>query len=302
MMNERKLRYIMEIAKEGNITTAAQNLFISQPSLSNFLLSVEEELGAKLFDRSVSPMILTYAGEKYIAAAEKIIGTLQELQHQIDDMNDTLTGRLHIGCGTQQSPFLIPAILPILMDRFPGIQFRLFENSWDVLEEHLLNGTLDLILYGRRVTHPNIEYIGLSEDEMVLLAPPSFQPKHTKRKDGRIFPCVELHALGSIPFVLMNRVHQLRAFQDRIFQEYHYEPNVILETDNWLTCLLMVESGIAFTILPNAKIDLDTGRVGKYSFEHEHTRQTILCYRKNSYFPKILQAFINVACEALRRE
>lgn len=201
MMNERKLRYILEIAKEGSITIAAQNLFITQPSLSNLLISVEEELGTKLFDRSMSPMGLTYAGEKYVTAAEKILNTLEEFQRQVDDMNDSLTGQLNIGCGEHQSPFLIPVILPVMMKKYPGIHFKLFEGKWDILEIQLLKGALDIILYGRNITHPNIECIVLSNDEIALFTPLGFKPVNTRMQSGRKFPCIDLGAEDPLPFV-----------------------------------------------------------------------------------------------------
>ncbi len=107
-MNDRQLRYILEIAREGGISQAAQKLYISQPSLSGLLAHVEKEIGAKLFDRSVTPIVPTYAGEKYIEAAEKILMTMEELQNLIGDIGQSRKGRMRVGCGPQHSPFIIP--------------------------------------------------------------------------------------------------------------------------------------------------------------------------------------------------
>ena len=294
MMNERHLLYVMEIAKEGNITAAAQNLFITQPSLSNLLTGIEKEFGAKLFDRSVSPMRLTYAGEKYIQTAEKIMGQIQELRHQIDDMNDSLAGRLHIGCGPQLSSFLVPVILPVLMEQYPGVQFKLTEANRETLEEHLLSGTLDVLFSGGSIDNQNVESIPLLQQEMLFLAPNDFQAAAVKNISGRSFPCIDFHALGTIPMVLMKKGHQMRTIQNRIFIENHYVPNIILETDNAHTCLHMAESGIAATILPKMKDKQSVKKIAIFSFEKEYCRHTYLCYRKNTYFPKILGEFINV--------
>jgi DNA-binding transcriptional LysR family regulator len=74
-----------------------------------------------------------------------------------------------------------------------------------------------------------------------------------------------------------------------------YVPNIILETDNWETCLHMVKSGIAFTILPYARIDIDGERVHKYSLKGDYYQQAFLCYRKNTYFSKVMTEFITIA-------
>ncbi|MDR2758050.1 MAG: LysR family transcriptional regulator [Spirochaetaceae bacterium] len=300
-MNDRQFRYILEIAKEGSITAAAQNLFISQPSLSNFLANVEEEIGAKIFDRSVVPMVPTYAGEKYIEAAKKVLGIMQELQSRIDDMRDTLTGRLHIGCGNL-SPFVIPFILPILMERFPGIQFKLTEDHFSVLEELLLKGLLDVILYAAvKITHPNVVCTTLTKDEMVLLCPIDFIPQKAVSIKNKSFPCIDLTDLADRPFVLMKKKYQLRTIQDMILKDIGYTPNIILETDHWQTCLRMVENRMAHTFLPYAKIGVEPQNIGKFSLPGDYYRETYLCYRKNAYFSKALKEFISVVCSLLRQ-
>jgi len=141
-VNDRQLR---SIAKEGNLTAAAQRLFISQPSLSGMLAHMEEELGVKLFDRSVTPMMLTYAGEQFVKSAEEILAIYYDLQHRMDDISDAYIGRLNVGCGPRLSPYLIPKILPQFMKRYPDVQINLFEYARQLLEQRLASGNLDLV-------------------------------------------------------------------------------------------------------------------------------------------------------------
>jgi DNA-binding transcriptional LysR family regulator len=292
-MNIRQMQYIMEIAKEGSVTAAASNLFISQPSLSSMLASVEKEVGAKLFDRSVSPLVLTYAGQKYVAAAENILGTLNELRHEISDMSEAGAGQLSIGCGPQQSPFIIPIILPVLMKKYPKAQFVLTEESKSVLEERLLKGTIDVIICSAIKEHPNIVSNTLSNEELILLAPPEFAALQPAEIEGGGLPKIELEKLRDARFALMKRGHHLRLLQDRVFEDNHFVPNVIMETDNWQTCYRMVESSIACTVLPfNEGILEISGNFAKFSLPQRHFRHTVICYRKNGYHPKLLTDFI----------
>jgi LysR family cyn operon transcriptional activator len=260
-LNDRQLQYILKIAKEGNITVAAQKLNISQPSLSNLLSRIEEALGAKIFDRSTSPLALTYTGEKYVQAAEKILGVLNELQHQIDDIQDSQTGRLNIGCGPQSSPVFIPPLLPRLLEQYLGVQYTLTEDSFSVLEEQLLTGNLDIILNVRELNNSSIESELLGKEEMLLLAPPGFRPASAFTKDGRSYPCIKLHLEKDIPFVLMKPKHHLRIMVDKIFAGINFIPTILLETDSWETCLRMAEKGIAFTIFPADYQDVTIGEV-----------------------------------------
>jgi DNA-binding transcriptional LysR family regulator len=294
------MQYILEIARQGSVTAAAANLFISQPSLSSMLASVEKEVGAKLFDRSVSPLVLTYAGRKYVAAAESILGTLNELRHEIADLNDKGSGQLNIGCGPQQSPFIIPIIMPIMMKRYPKAHFTLTEETKSILEERLLKGTIDVIICSAVKEHPNIVSKTLSSEEMILLAPPSAELGQPVAADGRRFPEIGLEHLDAAPFVLMKRGHHLRMLQDRVFEDNGYLPNVILETDNWQTCYRMVESAIAFTVLPfNEVVIKDRSSVAKYSLPKRHFRHTVICYRRNGYYPGLLADFIETTKASL---
>ena len=85
-MNLKQAQYVKTIAECGSITAAAKKLFVSQPSLSQMLRQLEQETGLPIFDRSTSPMRLTYAGEKYLHAAERILAANAELESQLEPL------------------------------------------------------------------------------------------------------------------------------------------------------------------------------------------------------------------------
>ncbi|MDR2908776.1 MAG: LysR family transcriptional regulator [Oscillospiraceae bacterium] len=291
-MTDRQLRYILAIAKEGNISAAAQKLFISQPSLSSLVAHVEEELGAKLFDRSVSPMIPTYVGEKYIESAESILSTLEDLNNLVTDIDSSRSGRLRIGCGPQHSPFVIPLLLPQIMTLYPGVDFHITEDSRAVLENELLAGRLDLLLYGGHSDNPTLCYEELAAQEYILLVPKGAAAATLPAQEGRALPVVNLCCLKHCNFVLMKRGHGLRAMQDLIFSELGFFPNIILETDNWQTSIRLVESGIACTVLPDADSGMFGQAFDKYALEKRFDRHIWLCYRQNAYIPKVMKDLI----------
>jgi DNA-binding transcriptional LysR family regulator len=299
-MTDRQLEYILEIARQGNITVAAQKLHISQPSLSNVLAHVEDAEGVKFFDRSLSPMPLTYAGELYVQTAKKILAAMDELRRQIDDFRDARTDRLNIGCGPLQSPFIIPIILPLLLKSYPGVQYQLTEDSPSMLEEQLLSGGLDIIFRGGKIRNPAVKNILLLREAMLLLAPKALGFSDRGTGKNAVYSRTDLHKAGKVPFVLMKRHHQLRVMIDRIFMDMEYSPTIILETDSWETCLQMVGNGIALTILPDARRDIENERICKYRLEGDYYRQTFLCYRKNAVISKVMTGCINIVLSVFR--
>ncbi len=303
-MNERQLKYILTIAREGNLTAAAEKLYISQPSLSSMLSNVEKQLGVTLFDRNVTPMMLTYAGEEYIKAAEKIINTYNDLTRKIDDINNSLTGRLNIGSGPHTSPILIPKILPVFINRFPGVQINLYEERRTVLEKNLISGTLDVaITTSGNPKNPNIEYINLYREDLMLITSSFSNIKLLLHmEEGRHL--VNLKELKNEPFVLMKPGHQLRLLIDRIFLDSGFKPKLLLETSSWETCLLLAEAASACTILPDPKINsianITNRDIKLYGIDPKYYREVFLCYRKGSYLSKILNAFIEITLSFCR--
>ena len=302
-MNDRQLHYILAIAKEGNLTAAAQKLFISQPSLSGMLAHMEEELGVKLFDRGVSPMILTYAGEQFVRSAEEILTIYHDLQHRLDDISEANTGRLNIGCGPRLSPYIIPRILPPFMRRYPDVQVNLYEYDRAVLEQKLVSGNLDLVFTTMSLPqNKSIDYIRLYNEETMLITPRSFQPEYDQATDSEGRKVVRLESLSNQAFVLLKPGHQMRKLIDQLFLEAGIAPVIVLETDSAETCLRLVECGIACTILPvGARLIPENNLLNLCSIRPSRDRQLCICSRKSGYQSKINKLFIDLSVELLGR-
>lgn len=95
-MEIRHMQYLVTIAEYRSITRAAEALYISQPSLSHCVAKAEKELGARLFDRSTSPMTLTYAGETFVNLARQILSLDQTMQQEFRDISQNMKGRRRI--------------------------------------------------------------------------------------------------------------------------------------------------------------------------------------------------------------
>lgn len=294
-MNERQCKYIIAISEERNITAAAHKLFISQPSLSYLLSHVEEELGTKLFDRNVTPLALTDAGECCVEAAKQLLNIQRELKNQIDDIRQLRKGHLTIGCSPRLSPILFPALLPSFIRNNPGIQLTLVEENIPVLEDMLAYGDLEVAFSNTPMTSKDFGHVTLFHEELLLLAPASFIPQAVEKDEKHTYPTLELSCAQDYPFVLLKPHHRLRQMIDKVFSDHDIKPRIICETDNWETCFGMVTQGIAFTILPYSPLQrvvwTDT-TVKEYGIKGEYDRQLSLYYRKNTHRLALIESFI----------
>jgi DNA-binding transcriptional LysR family regulator len=302
-MNDRQLRYILTISEKGNITAAAQKLFISQPSLSYLLSHVEAELGIKLFDRSITPLALTDAGECYIEAAKQILNIHRKLKNQIEDIQHLRKGRLTIGCSPQLSSIFFPAFLPTFIKKNPGIQVNLVEENLLALEELLASGDIEIAFTNAVINNKAFGHVPLFNDELLLMAPNSFTPSKIEMSQKSNFPIINLSCLEDCSFVLLKPKHRIRQMIDRIFNDCDFQPNIILETSNWETCYSMVAEGLAFTILPNLplkRLHWPDQMVKQYGLSYNNHRQHSIYYRKNSSHPELIESFISLVQSILK--
>lgn len=301
-MNDRQLKYILKIAEEGNITIAAQKLYISQPSLSSLLSHVERELGIELFDRSITPLTLTYAGELYIDAAKNILHTHDLLKSKINAIQDGKKGRLIIGCSSPLASYLFPVIIPKYISKNPDVELKLLEQTHMSLVELLSSGSLDLIISTRVLENSIFQCTNLFSEEVILLAPKSFAPGSVKEVEGKRFPVLDFNLLNNQPFILLESKRHFRQIVDGIFLKHKIRPNIILQTSNWETCYAMVLEGLGFTFSSDSlfkKELLNDKMVQKFSIDGTNTRVISIYYRKGTYNINRINDFVDSAKETL---
>jgi DNA-binding transcriptional LysR family regulator len=214
-------------------------------------------------------------------------------------MKESISGRFNIDCGPQQSPFVVPHLLPVLMKKYPAVAFKFEESDLSHREKFLLNGMLDIALTTGKINHANVACIPVRKQEMLLFTPSDFTPPGLARVPDRGYPCVDLGLLTPKHFVLMKKQHRIRTVQDSILNDNSYVPLTILETDNLQTCIRMAESGFSLTLLPYIKSESDRIHANRYSFKGDYRQTLYLCYRKNTYRSRIMDGVINTTVELL---
>ena len=165
-MDFKDLEYFAAIARCGNITRAAQQLYVSQPTLSKFLQKLEGDTGLVLFQRAGRRLELTYAGQRYLAHAERLLSQKREMDAELTDLLRADTGVLHVGMPPFRCSFSLPEVLPAFRAQFPQVQFRIEEAPSAELDRKLLEGEIDLAFYMSFARHPGLSYRVLRRDRM----------------------------------------------------------------------------------------------------------------------------------------
>jgi DNA-binding transcriptional LysR family regulator len=295
-VTDRQLEYTLVLAEEGSITSAAERLHISQPSLSAFLTSLEDDLGIKLFARS-APMKPTYAGECFIAAARESASLRKSLTSQLDDIKNEKEGGLSLGCGQNFTAYLLPLFLPDFIKEYPNCRINLIEADVSSFENRLESGAMDLALTSGHIDNPHIENIRLIDMEVVLLVPKNYRFKSRCRDKRHGYPLIDLAELNDMPFVVFKPGRNFRKIADQIFEENHIRPKILLETNNSETCYNMVDKGLACTFLTKSYKGLmrESDSIRVFSIKGNYIRTLSICYKKKMYRTKMVHRFIEIA-------
>lgn len=232
-MDFKDLSYILAIEKHGNITKAAEALYLSQPSLSRFLQNVEKEIGQPLFRRVGNRYIPTYMGEHYLEHARAILQGKKELDQEVNDIIKNDRGLLKIGFPTMRCTYMLPCTLPIFRKLHPKVKIEIYEATSNLLSKAVINGEIDLAFYNFFDKHPNIDYTLISHEELILITSTKseFAGKGVL-KDTCKYPHFELKDLGDTGIIMQIPEQRTRQVVDQMMKEAQFTPNIILETSN----------------------------------------------------------------------
>lgn len=300
-MNLKQAQYVKTIAECGSITAAAKKLFVSQPSLSQMLRQIEQEIGLPVFDRSTSPLRLTYAGEKYLHAAERMLAANAELESQLREIRQEHSGRLRLGISVTRAMQVMPLVLPVFTEQYPNVSLEMTESGSATLEQLLQAGEIDLALAALESTSTGMAYQLIEKETIGILAG---RDSAIARRFVSGTP-VTLAAAEGDSFVCLTKSHSARIIQDKLFRRGNFTPHVLLETDSLeVGRRVALETGSCM-ILSNIYVD-DYVRQRRGEFfplkDYENHRHFYACYRKDEFVPRYTRDFIEITARALARQ
>ena len=297
-MNLKQAQYMTTIAQCGSITAAAKKLFVSQPYLSQMLKQIEEDSGVTLFDRSVSPFRVTYAGELYLAAAEKIIAVNLQLENQLNEVKHENKGRIRLGISVSRAMQVMPLVLPRFTSRYPDVTLELTESGSVKLDELLRSGNIDIALAAIESTNTDFAYELIEKETIGLLA-------GSTSYLARNFPSgtpVSLQDASHDKFVSLTQGHSARVIQDHLFQKCNFMPRQMLETNSLEVGRRVALGSGACMLLPNIYVDNYVRQMHGAFFplqDYDNNRHFYACYRKGCYLPQYTRDFIQMTAQML---
>lgn len=282
-MNSRQLQYAIALSEIRNFSQVAEKLNISQPALSKQILSLENELGVKLFDRATTPLVVTPAGQHFIREARELLYKEDQLLRSMEQYKSGDAGQLVIGVTPFRSSYLIPEVTKAFRAAYPNIQVKLQEAGSDVLRKEAAEGKYDFAVVNLPVDESMLDAIPLEPDRLVLVIPPEW--KHRISIDA---DCQEIDfgACKDLPFVVVQTNQEMRRLFEKLCAAHNFHPNIAAEVVSLTTAWSMACAGVAATLLPLQFVNhrpLDDKMTIVGIKNAVYTRQPAIVTRKDQY-------------------
>jgi LysR family transcriptional regulator, hydrogen peroxide-inducible genes activator len=250
-MEVHQLRYFCAVAESGNFTRAAESARVSQPSLSQQIHKLEDELGARLFDRLPRSARLTQFGKAFLPKAKAILRQIGEARVEIREMASVESGEVILGAIPTIAPYLLPPMLSGFSRQHPSVSVSVVEEITPTLLERLHQGTLDLALLALPVEGDELISTELMQEALFAVLPDK-HPLASRRS-------ILLDEMREESFLLLKEGHCFRDNALQACRQSRITPNVVFESGQFATILAMVSAGMGVSVVPQMAVSKVSG-------------------------------------------
>ncbi|MCU5782745.1 LysR family transcriptional regulator [Alcanivorax balearicus MACL04] len=247
-MDTQSLQAFMAVAESGSFSGAAERLFLTQPAVSKRIAVLEQQLGARLFDRVGRRIRLTEAGEALLPRARKVLQELEDMGRAINNLTGEVSGTLRIGTSHHIGLHRLPPVLRRFSREYPQVRLDIHfidsEEAWEsVLHGDLEMGVVTLPPQPDTRLHSQVIW----DDPLVFMC----APEHPLARQADL----TLETLTRFSAILPSPVTFTRRIVERLFQEHGLALNISMSTNYLETIHMMVSIGLGWSVLPATMLD-----------------------------------------------
>lgn len=283
-MEIRILKYFLAIAHEESITKAAENLHITQPTLSRQIAQMEEEMGVKLFNRSARKITLTNEGFLLRRRAEEIMELVNKTKREISAEN-MMEGTVAIGCGDLAAVQLLPELIRSFHERYPAINFELYTATADHVKDRMDRGVTDVGLLLEPIDKDKYNYLRLNMQEQWVVA---MSPDSPLAQLEAILP----QDLRGVPLILPHR-QNIQSELASWFGEEFNSLNILFTSNLPSNSSIMVHNGLACSLIVKGSITFwDPDKITWRPLSPNLTAPSVIAWKRKRPFGVAVEKFI----------
>ncbi|MFZ5919942.1 MAG: LysR family transcriptional regulator [Chloroflexota bacterium] len=249
-MEIHQLTYFVAVAETGSFTRAAERCNVAQPSLSQQIMKLEQELGESLFDRLRRRVVLTNAGRMLLPRANSILSELQDIKQGLNTDLENGRGVLTVGFIPTIAPFVLPRVIKRFSDEFPATILSVYEDLTEVLIHDIIDGKLDVGITSLPIHNK------LIHTQELLVEPLMVASSHGHDLVNRA--SLHVKELDDFPFIALSEVHCLGEQVQSFCYQQDLDLKIVCHTAQLSTVQNCVSLGLGVSLVPQALALSDT--------------------------------------------
>ncbi|MGX9136318.1 LysR substrate-binding domain-containing protein [Rummeliibacillus sp. JY-2-4R] len=275
-----RLNVFLKVVKNMNFSQAAKELYMTQPAVSQYIKSLEDELNVQLFDRSKKKVQLTKAGEIVAYYGKEINMLSTKMNRALDDLTNQVTGQLQLGASYSYGEYILPQRLTTFLNDYPQVTPQISIDNTKEIAKKIMNHSLDLGIIEGSIHNKHIVMHKIAIDHMVIVA----KPEQT------------VHNLNEQTWIIREEGSGTREAFEQFINEYHIEPKRILEFGSTQLIKEAVSSGLGISLLSEwtLKQDLLLNNLQIVSLDaYSYTRDFYAIHLNTPFLSKTTETFLH---------
>jgi LysR family transcriptional regulator, low CO2-responsive transcriptional regulator len=284
-----QLETFIEVARLSSFSRAAEKRFRTQPAISSQIRSLEEEVGAKLLDRSGGKVSLTASGKLFLRFAEETLDARKAATTAIAETERVPRGEIVVGANEGTCLHILPEVFAHFKKQYPDVAVNIKRADYSKVLESVIDNSVDFGVVSMPITDNRLTAVLIHRDELVLIVP----PRHPLSK----LKSASAAGIAQYP-LLMPKVGHTRDALDVLFHERKLKPRYSMELDSseLLKRFVAADVGIGFIPRSNVEEDVRANVLVTISLADTQIRRDLaLVFRKDKALSRAALAFIDIA-------
>jgi DNA-binding transcriptional LysR family regulator len=284
-----QLETFIEVARLSSFSRAAEKRFRTQPAVSSQIRALEEEVGARLLDRSGGKVSLTASGKLFLKYAEETVDARKTVCINISETERIPRGELVVGANEGTCLHVLPEVFSEFKKAYPEVAVGIKRADYAKTLESVIDNSVDFGVVSLPVTDTRLTVVPIHRDELIVIAPPQHPLSHLKS--------ATVAEVASFPLLLPKSGHTRDALE-QLFHERRLKPQVSMELDSseLLKRFVAADVGIGFIARSNVAEDVRANTLAVIPIADAQIRRDLgLIFRKDKALSRAALAFIDTA-------
>jgi LysR family transcriptional regulator, low CO2-responsive transcriptional regulator len=286
-----QLETFLEVARHTSFSKAAEKRFRTQPAISSQIRALEDEVGAKLFDRSGGKVSITAAGKAFQKYVEETLEARKVMLTAIGEMERVPKGEIVVGANEATCLHVLPEVFAEFKKQYPEVNVGIQRAERGKILESIIDNSVDFGVVSIPVTDNRLTIVQIHRDELVVIAAPNHPLSKLKSKSAAVSDVVKFP-------LLLPKLGRTRDAIEALFHERNLKPIISMELDSseLLKRFVAADVGVGFIARSNVLEDVKAGVLAAIPMSDALIKRDLaLVFRKDKALSRAALAFIDIA-------